>query len=308
MTNVPVPASLGSPNRPFTCEDLQKKENRVNVELFGAHSIPEFWEPLCDLLNIPHSAWLTRDLVDDTNGRPDFILNVLGGTQGCIEVELGGRSDEPQLERYRKRHFQVICIVGTRGGLRELPSLEDVAVLARSVAKKLQDTNRPAMAVLDHLADAIDRALNGFKGHAFVQPIPAHLRDVPWLKIAAEPLLRLQRAGWVTNRTISNRSLSLQLGGVPCMKGKRIALVTQRDRAVILLPAPGEMERVFDGAFEEVTMAWNEMFNHVMPRWQIHLDGNQWIRMEIKDFERNAERFAGVFALLAKVILSTDLV
>jgi hypothetical protein len=308
MTNIPVPASLGRPNRSFTCEDLQKKENRVNMELFGAHGIPEFWKPFCDILDIPHSAWLTREVVAGTDGRPDFILNGVGPTESCVEVELDGRPDEPQLGRYRKRYFRVVCIVGTRGGLREQPSLEGVAVLARSVAKKLQDTNRPAMAVLDHLADAIDDALNGFKGHASVQPIPAHLRDIPWLKIAAEPLLRLQRAGYVQNRTTSSLSLSLQLERVPCLYGKRLALLTQRDPAIVHIPGPREMERVFGGAFEEVTTAWNQMLNHVMPHWLIHLDGNKRIRMETKDLERNAERFAGVFDLLAELILSTDLV
>lgn len=306
MTNTLIPASHGRPNRSFTREDLKKEENRVNTELFGAHGIPEFWKPFCDLLDISHSAWLTREVVAGTGGRPDFILNGVGPTESCIEVELDGRPDEPQLVRYRKRYFRVICVVGKRDCLGERPSLEEVAVLARSVAKKLEDTNRPAMAVLDHLADAIDDALNGFKGHASVQPIPAHLRDIRWFKTAADPLLHLQRAGYVQNRTTSSLSLSLQLEGVPCLHGKRLALLTQREPTVVHIPGPQEMERVFNGAFEEVTTAWNEMLNDVMPHLRSHLDGNKRICMETKDFEREAERFAEVFGLLAKLILSTD--
>jgi hypothetical protein len=112
----------------------------------------------------------------------------------------------------------------------------------------------------------------------------------------------------VENRTISSESLSLQLERVPCLHGKRLALLTQRDRAVVLIPEPGEMERVFDGAFEEVTTAWDELLNHIMPHWRNHRHGNHRIRMEIKDFERNAERFAEVFSLLVELILPKDLV
>jgi hypothetical protein len=302
MTNTLVPASLARANRSFTREDLLKKENRVNVELFGAHSIPEFWEPLCDLLDIPRCAWLTREVVAGTGNRPDFILNGAGRTQGCIEVELGGLNEQ-QLGCYRKGYNPVICIVGRRSSLNEHPSLEEVAELASSVAKMLQNTNRPAMTVLDHLAATIGDGLNGFRGHASVQAIPAHLLDLPWLTTAVEPLLRLERAGYLTNRTTSSLSLSLQLERVPCMKGKRLALLTQRDPAVIHLPAPGEMDRVLGGAMAEVTAAWDDLLKLVMPHWRIHLDGNRRISIETKDFEKNAEAFATVFARLAERIL-----
>jgi hypothetical protein len=306
MTNSPVLASLARPNRSFTREDLRKKENRINLELFGAHGIPEFWEPLCKLLGIPQGAWLTREVVAGTGDRPDSILKGVGLTDGCIEVELD-RPDEQQLGRYSKRYSPVISIVGRRrGGLREHASLEEVVGLARSVAKKLGDTNRPAVAVLDHLADAIDDALNGSRGHASVQPIPTHMRDLPWLKTVVEPLFRLERAGYVTNRTTSSLSLSLQLERVPCMKGKRLALLTQRDPAVVYLPEPGEMARVLGGAMAEVTAAWDGLFQFVMPQWRIHRDGNKRVRMEIKAFEQNAEAVARVFCLLAELILLPD--
>jgi hypothetical protein len=301
MTNTHVPALLVRTNRSFTREDLHKKENRINVELFGAHSIPEFWEPLCDLLDIPRFAWLTREVVAGTGNRPDFILNGVE-TQGCIEVELGGLN-ERQLGCYRNGYNPVICIVGSRSSPREHPSLEEVAELARSVAKMLQNTNRPAMAVLDHLADTIGDGLDGFRDRASVQPIPTHLPDLPWFTTAVEPLLRLERAGFVTNRTSSSLSLSLQLERVPCMKGKRLALLTQRDPSVIYLPAPGEMARVLGGTLAEVTAAWDDLLKLVMPHWRIHLDGNNRVRIETKDFEQNAEAFARVFAQLAERIL-----
>ena len=88
MTNTLVPASLARANRSFTREDLLKWENRVNVELFGAHSILEFWEPLCDLLEIPRGAWLTREVVDGTSNRPDFILNGVAGTGAASRSNL----------------------------------------------------------------------------------------------------------------------------------------------------------------------------------------------------------------------------
>ena len=108
MTNSPVLASLARPNRSFTREDLRKKENRINLELFGAHGIPEFWEPLCKLLRIPQGAWLTREVVAGTSDRPDSILKGVGLTDGCVEVELG-RPDEQQLGRYSKRYSPVIA-------------------------------------------------------------------------------------------------------------------------------------------------------------------------------------------------------
>jgi hypothetical protein len=244
----------------------------------------------------------TREIVAGTGNRPDFILNGVGRTQGCVEVELGG-PNEQQLRCYRKGYDPVICIVGRRSSLREHPSLEEVAELANSVAKLIQNANRPAMAVLDHLAETINDGLNGFRGHASVQPIPAHLFDLPWLATAVEPLLRLERAGYVTNRTTSNLSLSLQLERVSCMKGKRLALLTQRDPATIYLPEAGEMARVFGGAMAQFTAEWNDLLKLVMPNWPTNLDGNRRVRLATKDFAQHAEAFARVFALLAEQIL-----
>jgi hypothetical protein len=242
-------------------------------------------------------------VVAGTGNRPDFILNGVARTEGCIEVELGGLN-ERQLGCYRKGYNPVICIVGRRSSLRENPSLEEVAELASSVAKMLQNTNRPAMTVLDHLAATIDDGLNGFRGHASVQPVPTHLLDLPWLKTVVEPLVRLERAGYVTNRTTSSLSLFLQLARVPCMKGKRLTLLTQRDPAVIYLPEPGEMARVFGEALAEVTAAWDDLLKLVMPHWPTHSDGNKRVCMETKDFEQNAEAFATVLARLAERILA----
>jgi len=301
--NTSRPASSARANRLFTREDLLKKENRVNVALFGAQGIPEFWKPLCCLLGIPPYAWLTREVVAGTNNRPDFILNGMGPTKGCIEVELGG-PNEQQLRCYSKGYNPLICIVGRRGGPGELPSLEEVADLARSVAQTLQNTNRPAMEVLNHLAATIDDGLNGFRRHASVQPIPAHLLDLPWLKTVVEPLLRLERAGYVTNRTTSSQSLSLQLERVPCMKGKRLALLTQRDPTVIHLPEPGEMARVLGGTLADVTAAWKDLLELVIPHWGVHADGNKRVRIKTKLLEQNAEAFATVFAQIAERVLA----
>jgi hypothetical protein len=297
-TSTLAPSSLPLDNHSFVREDLLKKENRINVALYGAHAIPEFWEPLCALLGIPPGAWLTRVVIDGTGNRPDFILNAEGRTQGCIEVELS-EVDELQCGRYRKLFNPVLCIVGKQSGRREYPSLAEVAKRAKEVAHDLQNTNRPAMSVLDDLAATIVDGLKGFRGRASVQPIPADLLALPWLATAIEPLLRLQGAGYVKNRTWSSRSLSLQLEQVPCMKGKCLALLTQRDAAVILLPAPEEMARVLGGALAEVTAAWDDLLNLVMPHWPTHVDGNNRVHMETKTFKQNAETFARVFALLA---------
>jgi hypothetical protein len=87
------------------------------------------------------------------------------------------------------------------------------------------------------------------------------------------------------------------------MKGKRLALLTQRDPAVIYLPEAREMARVFGGALLEVTSEWDDLLKLVMPHWPTHLDGNRRIRLATEDFAQNAEAFARVFALLAERIL-----
>ncbi len=50
--NIPVLVASARANRSHTREDLLKKESRVNLTLFGALGIPEFWKPLCHLLQI----------------------------------------------------------------------------------------------------------------------------------------------------------------------------------------------------------------------------------------------------------------
>jgi hypothetical protein len=306
MITLVLPAPTRA-NRSHTREDLLKKENRVNLTLFGAHSIREFWKPLYLLLGIPQCPWLTREVIAGTGNRPDFILNGAGKTPGCIEVELGG-PNEQQLQRYRDDGYDpVICIVGRRGGLHGYTSLEEVAALARSVAPGLQETNRPAMEVLGLLADTIDDGLNGFSEHAYVQPIPTHLLELPWFAAAIEPLLSLQRAGYVANRTTSSQSLSLQLERVPCMGGRRLALLTQRHQAAFHLPVPKEMTRVLGGALADVTAAWGDLLQRIMPDWPVHADSNQRVRIEAKVFEQNANEFAVVFALLAARVRVTRL-
>lgn len=303
MTTTLVQDPLPRANRSFTREDLAKAENRINVALFGAHGIPEFWGPLCDLLGIPRSAWLTREVVAGTGNRPDFIVNGMERDQGCIEVELG-RQNEQQLGSYRKAYSPVICIVGKRSSLPEHPSLEVVADLARSVAKVLQNTNQPGMAVLDHLAATVEEGLNGFRSRASVQDIPTRLLEFPWFTTIFESLRRLERAGYVKNRPTSSMSLSIQLVGVRCMKATRFALLTQRDPSVIQLPTPGEMDRVLGVELAGVTAAWNDLLKLVMPNWRIHLDGNKRICIPTKEFEPIAEAFAAVFGLLTERILS----
>lgn len=290
-------------NRPHTREDLLKQENRVNMMLYGAHSIREFWEPLSFRLGVPQGSWLTREVIEAKEGRPDFILNGSGLTTGCIEVELG-LPESTQLRRYHDEGYDpVICIVGRQGGLHGHVSLEEVATLARSVATRLHTINRPAAEVLTLLAETIRDALDGFRARAVEQPIPAHLLGLPWFVAVIEPLSALRTARYVVNRTISSRSLSLQLERVPCMSGKRLALLTQKNPALFLVPVPEEMARVLGGPMDDVTTAWSDVLSNTLPNWPLFKDGNKRIRIEAKILERNYRAFTAVFAHLAQRVL-----
>jgi hypothetical protein len=303
--NTYIPATSPGGNRSHTQEDLCKMENRVNLTLFGAHGIREFWGPLCRLLGISHLSWLTREVISGRPGRPDFILNGVGPSSGCIEVELGGPNGG-QNKRYREElgYEPVICIVGRRDGPHGHTSLEEVADLANAVAIKLQGTNLPAREVLRLLADTIHRSLNEFTSRASVQLIPARLLELPWFAAAFNPLSRLQQAGYLVNRTTSNHSLSLQLERLPCMGGKRLAILTQRDPVAFHLPAPTEMTRVLGEAFADVTAAWEDMLQRVLPNWPVYTDGNRRVRIEAKVFEQNIEAFTLLFTQLADCIVA----
>lgn len=242
-------------------------------------------------------------MIAGTGRRPDFILNIVGRTRGCIEVELGGPKNE-QLRHYRDEGYDpVVCIVGRRGGSHGHPCLEEVADLARSVSAELDGTNRPAAAVLDLLADTIADGLNGFREHSSVQPIPALLLTLPWFAAVIEPLLRLERANYVVNRTTSSQSLSLQLERVPCMGGKSLALLTHRGSASFSVPVPQEMHRVLGESLADITASWANLLQRIVPNWPVHADGNLRIRIDAEQFERNAEDFAVVFDQLAKRVI-----
>jgi hypothetical protein len=305
--NAPVAAGSPGGNRSHTREDLERKENRVNLTLFGAHCISEFWKPLCDDLRIPQSVWLTREVILGTQRRPDFIINGLGQKQGCIEVELGG-PENGQLQSYCKLEYEpVICIVGRRSGPDGPYSLEQVADLAKKVVENLSGKNCPAVAVLNLLTDTIDDALKEFRERSSVQPIPERLLALHWFATTIEPLLHLRQLGFVVNRTTSPQSLSLRLERVPCMRARSLALLTQRDAAAFLLPEPDEMDRVLGGPLADVTGAWKGLLGRIMSNWSVHKSENHRIRMDAQDFERNAKAFADFFAHLKGRVLNARL-
>ncbi len=53
------------------------------------------------------------------------------------------------------------------------------------------------------------------------------------------------------------------------------------------------------GALADVTAAWGDLLQLMIPDWPVHADSNQRVRMETKDFEQNAEAFTVSFAQLA---------
>jgi hypothetical protein len=53
------------------------------------------------------------------------------------------------------------------------------------------------------------------------------------------------------------------------------------------------MTRVLGGALADVSAAWEDLLQLVMPDWPVHADSNQRVRIEAKVFEQNAMHAAG---------------
>jgi hypothetical protein len=75
----------------FVHEDLSRAENRINVALFGAQAIPEFWSECRGLLGLTSDAYLERVTLRETPARPDFRIIQNGIGHKWLEVELGDR-------------------------------------------------------------------------------------------------------------------------------------------------------------------------------------------------------------------------
>ena len=88
------------------------------------------------------------------------------------------------------------------------------------------------------------------------------------------------------------------------MGGKSLALLTQRYPAAFHLPVPGEMTRILGESLADVTTAWGNLLQLIMPGWPVHADRNQRIRVAARAFERNADAFAVFFAQLALRVLA----
>ena len=291
--------------RTFTAENLVRAENRINLTLFAAQAIPEFWGECCKLLGLPENSWLERVVVEGEPLRPDFLVRQGDREVGWIEVELGGRN-EAQLAAYGVKFapLPIVSVVGCTGNVTGDPLLGEIAYLAGRVAEEIKATNRPAAAVLEFLALQIRDSCQGATRRPFVQLLPGDLADRPWFAAAAAPFSDLLEAGFMVNRPTNARSLSLRLVRGPSVRCRdSFAIITQRELDHLLVPEPAEMERVFCGPLKVMAEKWGALLDRVYPVWKSHVDGRHRIRIGADIVVQHACTFVAIFADLRDLLI-----
>src|SRR5277367_1298196 len=114
-----------SGGRNHTREALARAENRINVLLYAAQGIPQFWAECCTILGLALDAYLRRVILEGRPERPDFLVYDGGVATRWIESELADRDDE-QLGNCAKQKLDppgVISLVGPAVNREGDPSL-----------------------------------------------------------------------------------------------------------------------------------------------------------------------------------------
>lgn len=292
----------------FLNEDLSKPENRINVALYGAQAIPEFWAECREHLGLSEDAVLRRVLLAGEQSRPDFQVIEGGKATRWIEAELGGRNVD-QLKRYSKAVFdppEVLSLVGPKVNRHGDPSLSRIAEIAAHIAPVLRETNPPAREVLNCLAEMIRKGVTPETAGPKTQPIPDRLMALPWFAQAVAPLLELDKAGFVLNRTTDPGSLSLRLKAGPSVRCQgSFALLTQRGEGPdFQVPDPAEMGRIFKDPLDRAVPHWRMLLDRVRPRWSAHIAGNKRIGIAPSVLQEHAAEFAAFYRYVRNRLMS----
>lgn len=292
----------------FFNEDLSKPENRINVALYGAQAIPAFWEKCREHLKLADDAVLRRVLLAGRQSRPDFQVIEGGRPTRWIEAELGGRNVD-QLKRYSEAKLdlpEVLSLVGPKVNRHGDPSLARIAEIADEVAPSLATANPPAREVLTCLAEMIRRSITPEAKGPEDRPIPGRLMALPWFAVAIAPLLELDEAGFLLNRTTDPEALSLRLRAGPCVRCQgSFALLTRRGVGPdFLVPDPAEMERIFRAPLDKAVPHWRMLLDRVRPGWNVHIAGNRRISVAPSVLREHAAEFAAFYRYLRNRLMS----
>lgn len=278
-------------------EDLARAENRINVILYAAQGIPQFWAKCRDILGLAPDAYLRREIIEGRSHRPDFLVYEGGIPTRWIESELADR-DGGQLGDYAEQKLDppsVISLVGPTVNREGDPSLEQIADAARVVAEEIEGENKPGAEVLEFLADLIQEHIRPSKLRPAEHPVPERLMKEAWFQEAAGPLLELMEDKTVVNKTTSPNSLSLRLQRT-LNTTTSLALFTQQGLGNFKFPTPAELEKhLADPLRSAVLPAWRALLESAVPGWETRVEGVR-VAVPVAIVQANATRFAGAFA------------
>ncbi len=287
--------------RNHTREVLASAENRINVILYAAQGIPQFWAECRTILGLAPDAYLRRVIVEGKHERPDFLVCEGGVATRWIESELADRDGE-QLGNYGKKKLDppgVISLVGPAVNREGDPSLQQIAEAARIVALKIEAENKPGAEVLEFLADLIREHVRQARPRAKPHDIPERLKLEAWFCEAAGPLLELMNDGTVVNKTFHPGSLSLQLRR-SLNRTKSLSLFSQQGQGDIAFPAPDVLEKYLkDPLRSAVLPAWRALLDSAMPGWRTRIrdmKDTRHVMVPAAMVQANAVGFAGAFA------------
>jgi hypothetical protein len=109
--------------------------------------------------------------------------------------------------------------------------------------------------------------------------------------------------GLLENRPTNPNSLSLRLmRGPSVLCSESFALLTMRDPAWFLVPAPPEVMRILSDPLREVVDRWRDLVERVHPGWRANIARNKRITIRADDVETHAAEFAAVYTLLRDLL------
>lgn len=284
--------------RNHTREAMTRAENRINVILYAAQGIPQFWAECHAILGLASDAYLRRVIVEGRPERPDFCVYEGGAATCWIESELADRDDE-QLGNYAKAKLdppRVISLVGPAVNREGDPSLERIAKTARVVAVKIEAENKPAAEVLEFLADLIQEHVRPARLRATQHAVPERLMQEAWFREAAGPLLELLEDGTVVNKPVHPDSLSLRLRRA-LNRAESLSLFSQQGQGDFEFPTPDVLaEHLADPLRSTVLPAWSALLDSAVPGWPTRINARQRVVIPAPRVQANAVSFGEAFA------------
>jgi hypothetical protein len=289
-----MPARAG---RNHAREELARAENRINVILYAAQGIPQFWAECRTILGLAPDAYLRRVILEGRPERPDFLVYEGGVATRWIESELADR-DDAQLGNYAKKKLGppgVISLVGPAVNREGDPSLEWIAEAALGVAKKIEAENKPGAEVLEpgrpHTGA---RAASKAASRAACRPRALDAGSV------------VLRGRWPTPGADGRRDRGEQAGpprlAFPSASadpepGRKPLAVQPASQGDFEFPAPDVLEEhLADPLRSAVLPAWRALLDSAVPGWPTRINGRQRVVVPAARVQANAAGFAGAFA------------